>query len=128
MTRMAGLFVVVLLLISARPVEDFTGKWSGSFVTARPDGTEGNAQVFMNFTHKAQELGGTAGPTEDRQWPLKGTVDGNKLTFDVQSEEGQVIKFALMFADGHLKGDAAAEIQGQKLSAKIDVQRVKTGF
>ena len=38
------------------------------------------------------------------------------------------IKFTLMFVDGHLKGDAAAEVQGQKLSAKIDVQRVKTAF
>ena len=44
--------------------------------------------------------------------------------FDVESDEGP-IKITLTLADGHLKGDAAAESNGQKRSAKIDVERVK---
>ena len=80
----------------------------------------------MDVKHKGTELTGMAGPSETQQWPLKGTVDGNKVTFEVQSD-GPLIKFTLNFADGHLKGDAVAEFQGQKMQAKIDMQR-KTGF
>jgi hypothetical protein len=127
MTRIAGLILAVLSLVSIPHTEDFTGKWSGSFVTTNPDGTQGNDQIVLNLTQKALELTGTAGPSEDRQWPLKGSVEGNKLTFDVTREEAP-IKFVLTFAEGHLKGEAQAEFQGQKLSAKIDAQRIKTGF
>jgi hypothetical protein len=128
MTRIASLIVVVLSLHSVPRAEDFTGKWSGSFITTQPDGTQNDGRIFMSLTHKALELTGTAGPNEQRQWPLKGSVDGSKVTFDVQSEEAGIIKFTLTFADGHLKGEAAAEVQGQKVSAKVDAQRLKAGF
>jgi hypothetical protein len=59
------------------------------------------------------------------QWPLKGTVSGNKLTFEVQSESGTVVSFSLTFANGHLKGDANADAPGGKLSAKIDMEKSK---
>ena len=129
MTRVAGLILAVLAFVSIPHTEDFTGKWSGSFVMTAPDGTERPDRIVLNLTHKAQQLTGTAGPSEDQQWPLKGSVEGTKLTFDVTRDEEQMsIKFVLTFAEGHLKGEAQAEFQGQKLSAKIDTQRVKTGF
>src|SRR5262245_49119074 len=128
MTRLAGLILAVLFLVPIPHTEDFTGKWSGSFTMTAPDGTERPEQIVLNLKHKAQELTGTAGPSEDQQWPLKGSVEGNKLTFDVTGNEVPMpIKFVLTFADGHLKGDAQAEFQGQKMSAKIDAQRAKSG-
>jgi hypothetical protein len=78
----------------------------------------------MDVKQKGTDLTGTAGPSAENQWPLKGTVNGNKLTFEVQSD-GPLIKFALDFAEGHLKGDANAEQDGKKLSAKVDMQRSK---
>lgn len=128
MTKVASLVIVVLSLLSVPRAEDLTGKWSGSFITTQPDGTPSDGRIFMSLTHKALELTGTAGPNEQRQWPLKGSVDGNKVTFDVQTDEAGIIKFTLTFVDGHLKGDAAAEVQGQKLSAKVDAERMKAGF
>jgi hypothetical protein len=128
MTRIASLIIVGLSLISVPRAEDFTGKWSGSFIMTQPDGTPSDGRIFMSLTHKALELTGSAGPNEQQQWPLKGSVDGNKVTFDLQSDEAGVIKFTLTFVDGHLKGDAAAEVQGQKLAAKVDAERVKAGF
>jgi hypothetical protein len=124
MKRLLGLIALVLLVIPVTAAEDFTGKWSGSFITTNPDGSADKDTIYMDVKHKGKELTGTAGPQADTQWPLKGTVDGNKLTFEVQSD-GPMVKFALTFAEGHLKGDANAEAEGRKLQAKIDMQRMK---
>jgi hypothetical protein len=127
MTRLAGLILGVLFLVPIPHTEDFTGKWTGTFIATAPDGTERPDRIVLNLKHNALELTGTAGPSEDQQWPLKGSVEGNKLTFDVTRDEA-AIKFVLTFAEGHLKGEAQAEFQGQKMSAKIDALRAKTGF
>ena len=124
MKHLSRVLAVLLFVIPLGAVEDFTGTWAGSFVSTRPDGTPDNDKIHMDLKHTGKEITGTAGPTETQQWPLKGTVDGNKLTFDVQAEGGQlVIKFALVFSAGHLKGDATAEANGQKMQAKIDMER-----
>jgi len=124
MKRLLGLIALILLVVPVTAAEDFTGKWSGSFLASQPDGSTSNDTIYMNVTHKGTDLSGTAGPSLERQWPLKGKVDGNKLTFEVQSD-GPLVKFALNFAEGHLKGDANAEQEGMKLSAKVDLQREK---
>ena len=125
MRRFASLAVLVLLIAPVSAAEDFTGKWSGSFLATGPDGGTRDDTIFMDLKQKSTELTGTAGPSAEQQWPiLKGSVDGNTLAFEVQSNR-PLIKFSLTFADGHLKGDAVAEFEGQKLSAKVDAQRVK---
>jgi len=124
MKRLLGLIALVLLVIPVAAAEDFTGKWSGSFITTNPDGSVDKDTIYMDVKHKGKDLAGTAGPKADTQWPLKGTVDGNKLTFEVQSD-GPMVKFVLTFAEGHLKGDANAEAEGRKLQAKIDMERTK---
>ena len=118
-------FIVAPVASFGSAVQDFSGKWSGAFVTAGPDGAARNERIFMDLTHKGAELSGTAGPTLERQWPLKGKVEGTQLTFDVQADGPMTVKFVLNYADGHLKGDAAAEQDGQKLSAKVDAERTK---
>jgi hypothetical protein len=125
MKRLVFAVALLLLLAPVRAAEDFTGKGSGAFVITEPE--QKDDVVFLDLKQKGAELTGTAGPRAEQQWPLKGTVDGSKLTFEVQHEGGLAIKFALTFADGHLKGDAGAEMDGMKLAAKIDVQRVKSG-
>ena len=125
MKRLSFAVGLLLLLVPVRAAEDFTGKWTGAFVLSSPE--QHDDVIFMDLKHKGTELTGTAGPSAEQQWPLKGTVDGTKLAFEVQHEAGPAIKFTLTFADGHLKGDAGAEMDGMKLAAKIDVQRVKSG-
>ncbi len=129
MKRLGLLAVLALLAAPVAPlqsaVQDFTGKWSGSFIATMPDGTTDNDTIVLDLKQKGTELTGTAGPSEKQQWPLiKGKVEGAKLTFDVQSD-GPMVRFVLTFADGHLKGDAAAEHDGRKMSAKVDAQREK---
>ena len=122
MKRLSLLFGVLLFIIPVGAAEDFTGIWAGSFVVTRPDGTPDNDKIHMNVKHTGKEIAGTAGPSETQQWPLKGTVDGDKLMFEVQSD-GPLIKFTLNFEKGHLKGDAVADMNRQKMQAKIDMER-----
>jgi hypothetical protein len=123
MTRLATL---ALLLVSFASVsaQDFAGKWSGSFVTTRPDGTPGNERIYLEIKQTGTEVTGTAGPNVEKQWPLKGKVESGKLMFEVQSE-GPLIKFMLALSEGHLKGEASAEDGGRKLTAQVDAERVK---
>jgi opacity protein-like surface antigen len=117
-------FAAALAFVSALAAQttDFSGTWTGTFNVTSPQPNEDVA--YIQLKQKGKELTGTAGPSADRQWPLKGTVDGDKLTFEVQ-HDNMVLKFALTFAEGRLKGDASAEMDGNKLAAKVDVGRAK---
>ena len=79
----------------------------------------------MDLKQKESEITGTAGENPDRQWAIqKGKVEGNKVTFEVQTE-GPLIKFELTLVGGHLKGEAKAEHEGKSMKAAVDLQRQK---
>ena len=125
MKRLAIIAVAAALALVpalAAQATDFSGTWTGTFNITAPQPNEDVAHIQLKQNGK--ELTGSAGPNADRQWPLKGAVDGTKVTFEVQADN-MVIKFALTFAEGRLKGDASAEMDGNKLAAKVDVGRAK---
>jgi hypothetical protein len=125
MARLAILVCLLLPVAWVSTAQDVTGKWSGSFKTLRPDGvTDDDDKIFLDLKQSGSELAGTAGPTAEKQWPLKGKIEGSKLTFEAQTD-APLIKFTLTLVDGHLVGDAVAEHEGRKLAAKIDAVRVK---
>src|SRR6188768_1152936 len=67
----------------------FTGKWEGTFVMLRPDGTEGTPNnVVFNLTQKGKALTGTTGPAEQQWEVMKGDVTAGKATFEVQQPNG----------------------------------------
>src|SRR2546421_11923519 len=117
MKRLVSIISIVVLLASAlMAAEDLTGKWTGSFIISM-DGETKDDVAYMVLKQSGTELTGTAGPGADQQWPLqKGKVDGNKVTFEVQTD-GPLLKFELTLADGHLKGDAKAEHDGHTMKA-----------
>ncbi|MBK9242840.1 MAG: hypothetical protein IPL75_21845 [Acidobacteria bacterium] len=127
MTRRAILLALALALspiLQAAVVQDLTGKWDGTFI-ATVNGQQEDDVVFMTLTQKGAVLTGTVGPSLDRQWAIiGGKVEGTKVTFDTQSD-GPFVKFTLTLVDGRLKGDAVAEMDGQKMTAKVDVGRSK---
>src|SRR5262249_39945764 len=103
--------------------EELTGKWSGSFIITSSDGETKDSQAFMDLKQKGTDLTGTAGPDSDKQWPIqKGKVEGNKVTFEVQSD-GPLIRFDLTLVDGRLKGEAKCEHEGRSMKAAVDLQR-----
>lgn len=116
---------VLFLAPALMAADDLTGKWSGSFVITFSDGDTRDSKAFMDLKQKGAELSGTAGEAPDRQWAIqKGKVEGNKITFEVQTE-GPLVKFELTLTDGHLKGEANAEHEGKSMKAAIDLQREK---
>jgi hypothetical protein len=129
MKRLALLFALTLFVLPALAAEDFTGKWSGQFSGVGPDGNQSTEPILLNLVHKGAELTGTAGPAAETQWKiLKGKVDGDKLSFEVQAGDAQggpYVTVTLALAEGHLKGDINMQMGDQKLTGKVDVTRVK---
>lgn len=132
MTRRAALLVLALVLspiLSAVPalsqdIKDLTGKWDGAFIISM-NGQVQDDVAHMNLTQKDKVITGTVGPTLDRQWPITaGKVDGAKVTLEVQGD-GPIIKFTLTLVEGRLKGDALADMNGETMTAKVDVGRSK---
>lgn len=130
MTRRAVLCVFALLLAiptlhaAQAPAQDLTGKWNGTFIMS-VNGQQNDDVAEMTLTQKGAVLTGTVGPNADQQWTIiDGKVDGTKVTFDVNAG-GPLVKFTLTLVDGRLKGDAAASMDGQSMTAKVDVGRTK---
>ena len=132
MTRRAVLLACVLFLspvltaaqapAPAKPA-DLTGSWYGTFIISVNGEVADEDEAYITLTQKGTDLTGTAGPNESQQWPLQnGKVDGAKVTFDVVAD-GPTLKFVLTLVDGRLKGDASASMDGQSMTAKVDVGR-----
>ena len=102
-----------------------TGKWEGTFVLQRPDGTEGKPNnIIFNITHKGKEISGTAGPADEQQKIVNGVVAGDKVTFDVEMPQGSPFKFTLALVKGHLQGEMTREApDGTLRKAKVDAAK-----
>ena len=130
MKKLVAVVVILVALVptlAAQTAKSFTGKWEGTFVMQRPDGTSGEPKpVVFNLAQKGKQLTGTAGPA-DRQWKIdKGAVTGGKATFEVQQPDGPLFKFALTIVKGRLQGDMAGEREGVvRGHAKVEASRSK---
>ena len=136
-SQIARLAVLLLLLSPSAfaSAEDLSGKWSGTFVVTMGDQPAHDDTAYMIATQKGADLTGTIGPNENEQFPiLKGKIatvkeagkDVTKVSFDVQPDNGpDTAHVELTIVDGHLKGKLTAEANGQKVSAVLDLARVK---
>ena len=55
MKRLATLAVFACLFVPVRAAEDFTGKWSGSFLAGRPDGSTSNDAISWTSSTRARK-------------------------------------------------------------------------
>jgi hypothetical protein len=114
-----------LLIAAASLLADVTGKWSGSFDITGPDGETNANNVLLDLQQSGDDLSGTAGPNADHQFQISnGKVDGSKLSFDVKSDDGPSLRFELRLENDHMVGDAKGEMQGMKMTAKLNVTRL----
>ena len=124
---MKTLFAIALVVASltattaAQTKDSFTGKWEGTYILQRPDGTAADPRpIVLNLTQKDKELTGTAGPA-DQQEKVVGTVDGTKATFDVQMPQGPPFKFNVSIVKGRIQGEMTREApDGTVRKAKVD--------
>lgn len=118
--------VCCLLLCVAGLLADVTGKWSGSFDITGPDGETKADTAVLNLKQDGGKITGTAGPSEDKQFEIKtGKIDGDKIALEVVIEDGGVLTFDLALAADHIKGDVKGQMGDEKMTAKLDVTRVK---
>jgi hypothetical protein len=115
---------MAVLLLAAPADTDITGKWSGTMVTSPDGGDAGPALLVLK--QSGSDITGTAGPNEGEQYSItKGTRTGDKITLEVQPNEGKSIKLELALADEHLKGKITMSHDGESRTATIDVTRAK---
>jgi hypothetical protein len=124
---MRTLFCALLLagfaLIAAADTS-VTGKWSGSFNITTPDGQTKEDTAYFDLKQNGAEITGTVGPNEDQQFPIKGKIEGDKITIEVD-HEGQTIHLDLVLAEDRITGEANMSHEGETAKAKVDVKRVK---
>ena len=100
-----------------------SGKWSGFITPENGDG--GSAYVILKQSDAT--ITGSGGPDANDQWPgLHGTIDGNKVSFEVKStDDGTVYKGTLVLSGDHLKGDVVFTMaDGTSGKATLDLTRV----
>ena len=115
---------LVLLAAAVAFGGELTGKWSGTFENVGPDGSVRSSGAYMDLKLSGQTVTGTAGPDESDQRAISnGKLDGKKLTFEVMHGEGPTITFDLTFDGESIQGTAAAERDGKRLNAKLDLKR-----
>ena len=125
------LLSIALLLARSAPAAsqapNVTGVWTGTFEFGGTGGQQRSA--YIKLEQKDSVVTGTAGPDTDGQQPIaKGRitrVNGvTTVTFEVAPPDGPPLKFELHLVEGRLKGKAAAEANGEKREAIVDVGRL----
>ena len=112
----------VCVLMSALTAADLSGKWTGTFFEHE---NEGKGAVLI-LKQNGNNLTGTAGPNEEKQFPItKGKVDGDKVTFDIETDEGPVMHFDLTATEKRLIGSVHGEHDGATRTAKLDVTKAE---
>jgi len=131
MKRFGVAFLVLAVLAPAAAAQtaaaSFTGKWEGTLITQRPDGTEGNpSPAQFNLTQNGKELTGTAGPPDQQAQMDKGAVNAGMATFEVRPPNGSVYKFTLTIVKERLQGEVIIERDGVvRAKGKIDAGKAK---
>jgi hypothetical protein len=119
--------LVCSLLLSALALSaaGLSGKWSGTFDITNSNGETKADTAYMNLREHGGEVTGTAGPNSEKQWSLqKGKLDGQKLTFEVPTDDGGLLVFDLMFNGEAIQGSCAGTGRGgEKMSAKVRLKR-----
>jgi hypothetical protein len=119
--------IVLFLLVSALAfgAATLTGKWSGSFDITNSNGETKADTAYMNLTEHDGTVTGTAGPSSDKQWQIrKGKLDGQKLTFEVLNEDGELLVFDLTADAESIQGTCVGTSNsGEKMSAKLHLKR-----
>lgn len=98
---LAGVLVAAL---AAQPAT-VTGKWVGTLVAERDDGSKREDNALLILTQKGAAISGTVGADEgDRHAITSGAIEGNKVRIEASLPTGRVIRFDLVLAKDEMKG------------------------
>src|SRR5262245_59746401 len=112
--------------VSAQTAASFTGKWEGTLVQLRQDGTDGTPNpAAFDLKQNGKELTGTAGPPNQQINIEKGVVTAGTATFEAHPPNGATYTFTLTIVKGRLQGEMTVERDGQWRKGKIDAEKAK---
>jgi hypothetical protein len=117
------IFVALASLPAAADV-NVTGNWTGTFTAVGPNGETKDSTALLVLKQEGNKITGTAGPNEQERYQIvKGSIEGNKISLDL-NEEDHTVHFDLTLADDRITGEANATTpDGRQLHAKLDVKR-----
>ncbi len=118
--------VAALLFTCAAFGADITGRWTGTATAKSPDGEEHVEDVMLVLKQDGSTITGTGGSNEGDLRPLvKPALNGDTLTFDVESDEGAVFHVTLKISGETMTGEAKAEVNGETRIGTLKFQRQK---
>ncbi|HTP86857.1 MAG TPA: hypothetical protein VMJ34_07915 [Bryobacteraceae bacterium] len=122
------LSLCLLLLPLSVAAADISGKWSGAVEFKAPDGTVQTMPVTAEFKQDGKTVTGTAGQEGQEQFSVdKGTIDGDRLTFEVEAPDGLYSATLTIAADDQIKGDIVHTDQnGDKITATMTLAKAKS--
>jgi hypothetical protein len=122
---MKRILLALICFAGLAAAADATGKWSGTFAITL-DGELRDDTAFLNLKQEGTKITGEAGPRSDKAYPINsGSIEGNKIKFEVSRPDGQTLQFELTISGDQITGEAKAEHDGQKMSGKLNLKREK---
>ena len=120
--RILACIAFVSALAFSAAAADLTGKWSGTYT---PDNGNGS-NTFCTLKQSGTKVTGTAGH-DAQTWPVEnGTVQGNKVTFEVKPDNSPAYKCELTAGADTLSGTCAAHgPNGGSSKGKLELSRAK---
>jgi hypothetical protein len=124
--RFALTLAALSLLCLPLNAADITGKWSGTLTIARPDGTSRAIPTLATLKQDGTALAGTIGGTETDQRAFRnGKVEGDEVTFEIESGNGTLQRFSLQATPEQLDGDVRASTpEGERAGGRLSLKRI----
>jgi hypothetical protein len=107
---------VLAMTLTIGSSADVTGQWQGTLTAQRPDGTTREDSALLILEQKGTDITGTIGGTDADRHPItKGTIDGNKVSIQARTVNGERELLLELTLDGdEMKGTiTSGERKGQ---------------
>jgi len=117
--------LLLLTLTLASFGADVAGRWTGKAEAVMADGEKRVVPLLFVFKEEGGQLTGRGGPEDDAFNPLQDLkLDGDKLTFRLTTGD-TLANFTCVIDGDSMSGDASADHEGRKVTAKLLLQRAK---
>ena len=121
---MNKLMPVMLLAGLTLSAAGLVGKWRGTLEVTTSEGDVKTDQAYMDFKVDGTKVTGTVSSNPDHPFAIQnGKLEGGKLTFEANM--GDPVGFELVLDGDTLRGSATATAGGAKMSAKVEMKRVR---
>jgi hypothetical protein len=122
---MKKLIVTALLCALSLIGAEVTGKWSGTADAKRDDGSTSTENVYFTFKQDGNTVTGTAsGPNEDHSI-RNGKVEGNTITFELEPDGRGIFKVKVTVDGDKMTGDVSSDNAGGVKVATLSLKREK---